>query len=105
MVTTYDALADVILGANKAEKKLVRSILAATYGHAQSELGRARQALKSGDAAAAKAAVGTWPRLSARSGPRATTPSRACASGCSRGDATTTPPARPRGSTTKATWS
>lgn len=57
MVTTYDALADVILGANKAEKKLVRSILAATYGHAQSELGRARQALKSGDAAAAKAAV------------------------------------------------
>ena len=57
MVTTYDALADVILGANKAEKMLVRSILAATYGHAQSELGRARQALKSGDAAAAKAAV------------------------------------------------
>src|SRR6185295_17685116 len=57
MVATYQALADVILGANKAEDKLVRSILAATYGHAQSELTRARQALKAGDAAGAKAAV------------------------------------------------
>jgi len=57
MVATYQALADVILGANKAEDKLVRSILAATYGHAQSELGRARQAFKAGDAAGAKAAV------------------------------------------------
>jgi hypothetical protein len=57
MVATYDALADIILGSRKAEEKLVRSILAAHYGHAQSELGRARAALKAGDAAAAKAAV------------------------------------------------
>src|SRR6266850_2387035 len=57
MVAAYDALADTILGANKAEDKLVRSILAATYGHAQAELGRARQALKAGDAAAARTAI------------------------------------------------
>ena len=57
MVAAYDALADTILGANKAEEKLVRSILAATYGHAQAELGRARQALKANDAAMARAAV------------------------------------------------
>lgn len=57
MVAAYDALADAILGANKTERKLVLSILAATYGHAQAELGRARQALKAGDTAAAKAAV------------------------------------------------
>jgi hypothetical protein len=57
MVAAYDALADTILGANKAEDKLVRAILAATYGHAQSELARARQALKANDAAGAKAAV------------------------------------------------
>jgi len=52
MVTAYDALADAILGANKAERKLVIAILAATYGHAQSELARARQALKANDPAA-----------------------------------------------------
>jgi hypothetical protein len=57
MVATYDALADTILGANKTEKQLVLSILSATYGHAQAELGRARQALKAADAAAARAAV------------------------------------------------
>src|SRR5262249_27970095 len=57
MVAAYDALADTILGANKAEDKLVRAILAATYGHAQSELAHARQALKGSDAAGAKAAV------------------------------------------------
>jgi hypothetical protein len=57
MVAAYDALADTILGANKAEEKLVRSILAATYGHAHAELARARQALKAGDTAAARAAV------------------------------------------------
>jgi hypothetical protein len=59
MVAAYDALADTILGANKAEDKLVRAILAASYGHAHAELARARQALKSGDAAAARAAVET----------------------------------------------
>jgi len=57
MVAAYDALADTILGANKAEEKLVRAMLAASYGHAHAELARARQALKTGDAAAARAAV------------------------------------------------
>src|SRR3954466_15322108 len=57
MVAAYDALADTILGANKAEDRLVRSILAATYSHAQAELARARQALASGNAAVARAAV------------------------------------------------
>src|SRR5262249_12377462 len=57
MVAAYDALADTILGANKAEDKLVRAILAATYGHAQAELARARAALKAGDAAGARGAV------------------------------------------------
>jgi len=57
MVAAYDALADTILGANKTERKLVLAILAATYAHAQSELGRARQAVKANDAAAARGAV------------------------------------------------
>jgi len=58
MVAAYEALADAILAADKTEDKLVRAILAATYGHAQAELGRARQALKANDAAGAKSAVG-----------------------------------------------
>jgi len=57
MVAAYDAVADTILAANKAEKKVVLSILAASYAHAQGELGRARQALKANDSAAAKAAL------------------------------------------------
>jgi hypothetical protein len=57
MVAAYEALADTILGANKTEVKLVQSILAATYAHAQAELVRAREALKTGDAAGARAAV------------------------------------------------
>jgi hypothetical protein len=57
MVAAYDALADTILGANKAEDKLVRAILGATYGHAQAELARARASLKGGDAAGARNAV------------------------------------------------
>jgi hypothetical protein len=57
MVAAYDALADTILGANKAEVKLVHAILAATYGHAQGEVARARQALKANDAAAARSAI------------------------------------------------
>jgi len=57
MVATYDALADAILGGIKAERKLVLAILATTYGHAQAEAGRARAALKAGDAAAAKTAI------------------------------------------------
>ena len=38
LVSAYDALADTILGANKAERKLVLAILATSYGHAQAEL-------------------------------------------------------------------
>jgi len=57
MVASYDALADAILGANKAERKLVYAILAATYGHAQTELARARAALKAGDTAGARPAI------------------------------------------------
>ena len=57
MVAAYEALADTILGANKAEVKLVHAILAATYGHAQGEVARARQALKGNDLAAARSAV------------------------------------------------
>ena len=57
MVAAYDAVADTILAANKAERKVVLSILAASYAHAQGELGRARQALKANDPAGAKAAV------------------------------------------------
>src|SRR4029079_7432565 len=54
MVAAYDALADTIRGSNKAEVKLVRAILAATYGHAQGEMARARQALKANAAEAAR---------------------------------------------------
>ncbi|HJS59100.1 MAG TPA: hypothetical protein VKA01_13445 [Vicinamibacteria bacterium] len=57
MVSAYDALADVILGSRKAEKKLVLSLLAASYGHAQAELARARQSLKAADAVGARGAV------------------------------------------------
>jgi hypothetical protein len=57
LVATYDALADAILGANKAERKLVLSILATSYGHAQGEVAHAKAALKAGDAAGAKAAI------------------------------------------------
>jgi hypothetical protein len=56
-VAAYDALADVILSANKTEKRLVRSILGSTFGHATAEVARARQALKANDAAGARAAV------------------------------------------------
>lgn len=54
MVTTYQALADGILALKRTEEELVRSILAATYAHAQVELARARQAITSNDARAAQ---------------------------------------------------
>jgi hypothetical protein len=57
MVATYDAVADTILAASKAERKVVLSILAASYAHAQAELGRARAALKANDDAGARAAL------------------------------------------------
>ncbi len=57
MVATYDALADAILAVKHTEASLVRSILGATYAHAQVELGRARHELKGGNASAAQTAV------------------------------------------------
>lgn len=57
MVAAYEALADTILGAKNTEAKLVRALLSATHGHARAELGRARQALKVSDTAAARTAI------------------------------------------------
>lgn len=57
MVAAYDALADSILGLNKAEKQLVQAILAATYGQAQAELARSRAALAANEVAAARASI------------------------------------------------
>jgi hypothetical protein len=57
MVTTYNSLADGILALKKTEDSLVRSILAATLGHGQGALVRARQAIAANDAKAATAAV------------------------------------------------
>jgi hypothetical protein len=57
LVASYDALADTILGSHKTERKLVLSILASTYGHAQADAGKAKAALAKGDAAAATAAT------------------------------------------------
>jgi hypothetical protein len=57
MVATYDNLATAILAVKKSEESLVRSILATTYGHANAAIGRAHQAMKSGDAQAAQAAL------------------------------------------------
>jgi hypothetical protein len=48
MVDTYDSLADVILGARHGETNLVRSILAATYRHAEAQLGKAKEKMRSG---------------------------------------------------------
>ncbi|MGH9798414.1 MAG: hypothetical protein ACRD5D_09710 [Candidatus Polarisedimenticolia bacterium] len=57
MVATYDALADTILAAGRAEEHLVRSILGAAYAHARILMERARQAIKSGDAKAGQPAL------------------------------------------------
>jgi hypothetical protein len=57
MVAAYDALADTILAADKAEERLVRAILAAAYAHARAELGQAKRALQTGDSAAARTAA------------------------------------------------
>jgi hypothetical protein len=56
-VKTYESLADAILAVKKTETNLVLSILATTYGHAQAQLERARQALKAGDDKSARSAV------------------------------------------------
>lgn len=57
MVATYNALADAILAVKRTEDDLVRSILAATYAHAQVQFDRAQRAIKAGDAKAAQGAV------------------------------------------------
>ena len=53
LVATYQSLADTILGAKKSEQGLVKSILAATYRHAEAAHASAQQALKSGQNARA----------------------------------------------------
>jgi len=57
MVATYNSLADAILAVKHAEDNLVRSILAATFAHAQVQFNRAQGAIKAGDPKAAQAAV------------------------------------------------
>ncbi len=57
LVATYDKLADGILAVKHTEEKLVRSILATTYAHAQSALQRALRSLQAGEAGEARSAV------------------------------------------------
>ena len=57
MVATYNALADAILAVKRTEADLVRSILAATYAHAEVQVGRAQRAISAGDAAGARTAI------------------------------------------------
>ena len=57
MVATYNALADAILAVKRTESELARSILAATYAHAEVQVGRARRAIGAGDAAGARGAI------------------------------------------------
>jgi hypothetical protein len=57
LVATYNSVADAILATNQAEKNIVRSILASTFGHGWAELGKAQRAIAAKDAAAAKTAI------------------------------------------------
>ncbi len=57
MVATYETLADGILALKKTEENLCRSILAASYAHAQVELARAQKSITANDAKAAQAAL------------------------------------------------
>lgn len=57
MVAAYQTLADAILAVKATETNLVKSILAATNGHAHAELMRAQAAIKSNDMKAAGAAI------------------------------------------------
>ena len=106
LVKTYASLADGILALKRTEEDLCRSILAATDAKAQAELGARAKAIAAGDAKAAQAALET---LAADVGQIATEGDNAvaarCASGCSRAGTTTTPRARRRGSSTRATSS
>ena len=53
LVAAYDSLADVILGASRTETRLVQSILATTWGHAEATLEQVKAALAAGQDAAA----------------------------------------------------
>jgi hypothetical protein len=57
MVASYKTLADAILAVKKTEANLVRSILMSAHDRAQSEMGRARAALKGNDTKGAQAAI------------------------------------------------
>jgi hypothetical protein len=57
LVATYDSLATAILSVKTTEANLVRSILGAAFAHAMVEQGRALQAVKANDVAAAKVAI------------------------------------------------
>ena len=57
MVATYETLADGILALKRTEENLCRSILAASYAHAQVELARAQKSIAASDAKAAQAAL------------------------------------------------
>lgn len=57
MVATYETLADGILALKRTEENLCRSILAASYAHAQVELARAQKSIAATDAKAAQAAL------------------------------------------------
>ena len=57
MVKTYESLAEAILAVKATEDRLVRSILSATYAHAQVELGRARATIQGHDAKGSQSAL------------------------------------------------
>jgi len=57
MVATYETLADGILALKRTEENLCRSILAASFAHAQVELGRAQKAIAASDGKAAQSAL------------------------------------------------
>jgi hypothetical protein len=57
MVATYNTLADGLLALKRTEENLVKSILAASKGHGEAQLMRAKRAITANDAAAAKSAV------------------------------------------------
>ncbi|UCF38286.1 MAG: hypothetical protein JSU96_05395 [Acidobacteriota bacterium] len=49
LVATYEALADTILAADRAEEDLVKGILATTYGHAQAARRQAEAKIAAGE--------------------------------------------------------
>ncbi|HEV8120546.1 MAG TPA: hypothetical protein VGQ67_06105 [Candidatus Polarisedimenticolia bacterium] len=57
LVSSYQTLADAILAVKKTESNLVRAILEAAHMRAESDVNRARAALKANDAKGAQAAI------------------------------------------------